>query len=309
MAELTKIDVCIATFKRPSMLSALLASLIQQKIDGISMRIVVIDNDRDRSAYPAVQRFCDADSRGLVDEVVYDVEPQQNIAIARNRALSHVKAEYFAFIDDDETVSTTWLRSLLNTLILHRADLAFGPVHSALPPDAPEWAMTCFHKKQRQTGTVLQSGGAGNVLIKRCVIEHPSVRFNPAFGLTGGEDTEFFYRLFLSGRRLVWCEEAWASEPVSDTRLTLQWIRRRGFRSGQTYSRIFVTRYSGYRKILWFGTKILQLAGGVVMAPIIRCLSYPSYVALTVRIAAASGQLSCCFSGENFEEYSARHYQ
>jgi succinoglycan biosynthesis protein ExoM len=301
----TRIDVCIATFKRPQMLSALFSSLLQQDLAGITMRFIVIDNDREESARPVVEQFqhdCNLD-------VLYDVEPQQNIALARNRALEHVTADYFAFVDDDEAVSKKWLKSLLSCMNVHHADFVFGPVMSTLPPHAPEWAPACFKKKPLQTGALMEFGGAGNVLGKRSAIEQPSVRFNPAFGLTGGEDTDFFYRLFLSGRRLVWCNEAWATEPVPDARLTLQWIRRRGYRGGQTYRRIFVTRYPLYRKTVWFLTKLFQVVAGILMAPFIRLLSYPSYVALTVRIAAATGQLSSCFSGENFEEYNVRHYQ
>jgi succinoglycan biosynthesis protein ExoM len=287
------------------MLMTLLSSLQQQDLRGISMRLIVIDNDSGESARAAVEGFQHAS--GL--DVMYDVEPQQNIALARNRALSHVSSEYFAFVDDDESVSPTWLQSLLNCMDVEHADFVFGPVWSALPENAPSWASACFRKNPRKTGTLLEFGGAGNVLGKRSAIEQPRTRFNPAFGLTGGEDTDFFYRLFLSGRRLVWCNEGWASEPVPEARLTLQWIRRRGFRDGQTYHRIFVAQYSIVRRMIWFVTKIFQLVSGILMAPFMRLLSYPSYVALTVKIAAASGQLSSCFSGENFEEYNVKHYQ
>lgn len=300
-----KIDVCIATFKRPLMLSTLLSSLMQQDLKGIAIRFIVIDNDREESARAAVEQFRQAS--GV--EITYDVEPQQNIALARNRALSHVSANYFAFVDDDESVSKQWLSLLLSCMEAHHADFVFGPVMSALPANAPSWAAACFKKSPLKTGTLMEFGGAGNVLGKMSAINHPVARFNPAFGLTGGEDTDFFYRLYLSGKRLVWCNEASATEPVPDARLTLQWIRRRGFRGGQTYRRIFVTRYSAYQKAIWFFTKLFQLVMGILMAPFLRLLSYPSYVALTVRIAAASGQLSSCFSGGNFEEYNVRHYQ
>ncbi|MGZ3157855.1 MAG: glycosyltransferase [Burkholderiaceae bacterium] len=305
MEQIKKVDVCIATFKRPAMLAALLSSLQQQDLNGIRMRFIVIDNDRGESARAVVETF----HRTSGIDILYDVEPQQNIALARNRALSHVSAEYFAFVDDDESVSEKWLRSLLDCMEAEHADFVFGPVWSALPENAPNWAEACFKKKPRETGTLMEFGGAGNVMGKRDAIERPVARFNPAFGLTGGEDTDFFYRLFLSGRRLVWCNEAWATEPVPDARLTLQWIRRRGYRDGQTYRRIFVAHYSTFRRAVWFLTKLFQLVTGILMAPFIRLLSYPSYVALTVKIAAASGQLSSCFSGENFEEYNARHYQ
>ncbi len=304
MTEAT-VDVCIASFKRPVMLSELLASLMRQDLYGIRLRIVVIDNDREQSARHVVEAFRIDCPFG----VVYDVEPQQNIALARNRALDHVKSDYFAFIDDDESASSTWLRSLLESLIRYQADLAFGPVISVLPYDAPKWAADCFHRPRRPTGELVQFGGAGSVLGRRSVISNPKARFNPAFGLTGGEDTEFFHRLFLAGRRLIWCDEATATEPVPEARLTLQWIRRRGFRSGQTYHRIFVSRYSGGKKVRWFAIKTAQLAAGLVAAPLMRMLSYRSYVALTVRMAGAAGQLSCCFSGADFEEYNIRHYQ
>lgn len=305
MRKLTTIDVCVATFKRPAMLSTLLASLRAQELDGICLRIIIIDNDAEQSARPVVDAF----RAGINHEVVYDVEPQQNISMARNRALAHLKSEYFAFIDDDESASPHWLRSLHESLHRYHADVAFGPVLCMLPIDAPDWAEKCFRRPRSQTGTTRQFGGAGNVMARRCVIDKSGARFNPAFGLTGGEDTDFFYRLHLSGCRLIWCDEAVAVEPVPDARLTLQWIRRRGFRGGQTYQRIFVSRYSPFRKAGWFVTKTAQLLSGVVATPFLRCISYPSYVALTVRIAAAAGQLSNCFSGENFEEYSLRHYQ
>ncbi len=305
MTTATEIDVCIATFKRPAMLAGLLASLLAQDLEGIAMRIIVIDNDREQSARPTVKRFC----TGSSVEIVYDVEPQQNIALARNRALQYVRSQYFAFVDDDEAVCRTWLRALLHSLTVHKADIAFGPVICTLPAEAPRWAAHCFDRPRRLTGEAVQFGATNNVMARRSILDNGRFRFDPAFGLTGGEDTDFFYRQHLAGRRLIWCDEAVATEPVPEARMTLTWIRRRGFRGGQTYQRIFVARYSIGKKAAWFALKIAQLLGGVVAAPVVRCISYPSYIALTVRIAAATGQLSRCFSGANFEEYNSRRYQ
>ena len=248
-------------------------------------------------------------SSQTASEIVYDVEPRQNIALARNRALSHVRSRYFAFIDDDEAASETWLQSLVDCAARYQADVVFGPVLRALPDDAPAWASDCFRVDRLETGREVEFGGAGNVLLRSDILRRVAVRFDAAFGLTGGEDTDFFYRLHLSGCKLVWCDEALASEPVAPSRLTLQWVRRRGFRGGQTYNRIFVRRYTRLRKIRWFLVKTAHLAGGLVAAPVLRLLSYPSYVALTVRIAAATGQLSACFLERGFEEYSAKRYR
>lgn len=305
MTTETDIDVCIATFKRPAMLAKLLASLLDQDLGGLALHIIVIDNDHEQSARPIVERFC---TRRHMD-ILYDVEPEQNLALARNRALQHVRSEYFAFIDDDESVCNIWLRAFLQSLIRYKADIAFGPVICTLPANAPNWAMQSFRRPRRHTGEPVPFGATNNVMARRKILDDPHLRFDPEFGLTGGEDTDFFYRQHLAGRRLIWCDEAMVSESVPETRLTLSWIRRRGFRGGQTYQRIFVARYSALKKAAWFVFKTAQLVGGIFAAPIVRCVSYPAYVALTVRIAGASGQLSRCFSGANFEEYNRRRYQ
>ncbi|CAN5126469.1 glycosyltransferase family 2 protein [soil metagenome] len=301
----TTVDICIATFKRPAMLNGLFASLRLQQRAGVEVRIIVIDNDREQSAKPCVDAFRAAGEF----EVIYDVEPQQNIAMARNRALSHVKSDYFAFLDDDESAAPQWLQSMLESLNRHQADIVFGPVVCLLPDGAPAWAEQCFTRPRRATGSGMEFGGAGNVMARSKVINRLGARFDPAYGLTGGEDTEFFYRMFCAGHRMIWCDEALVTEPVLPSRLTLSWIRRRGFRGGQTYQRIFVSRFSGLKKAKWLATKLAQLATAVLAAPLVRCFSYRSYVALTVRIAAAAGQLTSHFSGEHFEEYSVRRYQ
>lgn len=303
MRSSTTIDVCIATFRRPLFLTRCLASLRAQDLQGIALRVIVIDNDKQQSAQETVTHFREA----CGFPVVYQVEPQQNIALARNRALQQVQAEYLAFVDDDELVSSFWLQALLATLLRNDADIVFGPVISKLPPDAPDWAHKIFRRPEYRTDASIDTGGAGNVLMKHDVVRHAA--FDPAFGLTGGEDTSFFHRAHLNGRKMVWCQEAIVLEPVVESRLTLEWARRRNFRGGQNYTRIFVKHYSFARKALWFGTKLTQLSGALLLAPLLRMVSYPSYIALTVRIAAAAGQLSYLFSGAYFEEYNACRYQ
>ena len=301
--EIATIDVCIATYKRPAALSALLCALEKQDLTGIDLRVIVVDNDRHRSAEKAAYTFY----QSRCFEFVYDVEPEQNIALARNRCLSHVESDYVAFIDDDEFPSENWLWSLLFCMLKYRCDIVFGPVFKLLPERAPLWAERCFKTARRETGQPLEFGGAGNVMMARHILDDETMRFNPSFGLTGGEDTDFFYRQFLAGRSLVWCDDAVVTEPVPDTRLTLRWVWQRGFRSGQIFNRVFVSRYTAWRKCLWFGTKVTQVLIGLAAAPFLRVFSYPSCIAMTIRIAAASGQLSRCFNGGDFEEYSDKN--
>ena len=298
--ELAAIDVCVATYKRPAALSTLLFALEKLDLDGIELHVIVVDNDRHRSSEKAACAFYQSQRF----DFVYDVEPEQNIALARNRCLSHAQSGYVAFIDDDELPSENWLQSLLSCMLKYRCDIVFGPVLKLLPQRVPPWAERCFKTVRRETGQRVKFGGAGNVMMARHVLDDDTMRFNPSFGLTGGEDTDYFYRQFLAGRSLIWCDEGLVTEPVPETRLTLRWVWQRGFRSGQIFNRVFVSRYTLTHKCLWFGTKVAQLLIGLAATPILRIFSYPSCVAMTVRVAAASGQLSRCFDGGDFEEYN-----
>lgn len=307
MNELHSIDVCLATFKRPHLLPEALRSLAGLNLDGIRMRLIVVDNDHAETAQATV----DAYRKAVPFEVLYDVEPIQNIALARNRALAHIQADYFAFFDDDETVPSDWLTTLLATLKQYDADVVFGPALGILPPDAPLWAkdQPTFRRTRRDTGTAMVLGATGNVLVRRAALGQPPQRFDPAYGLSGGEDADFFYRLHCAGKRMVWCDEAVVTEHVPTNRLTPTWVRQRGFRSGQSYARIVVSREPLQKKVVWFAMKVTQLFGAILSTPIARVVSYPLYVRLTVRIMATLGQLSVVFSGFVYEEYHANRHK
>jgi succinoglycan biosynthesis protein ExoM len=133
--ELNSVDICIATYRRPALLAALLAALAQQDRHGMAVRLIVIDNDHRGTARAAAR--AGAAHSGL--PLLYQIEPQQNIALARNRALRLSKADYIVFIDDDETPAPGWLAALLKCCQRCDADLVFGPVDSVLPADAPAW--------------------------------------------------------------------------------------------------------------------------------------------------------------------------
>src|SRR5687767_2600801 len=94
------ITVCICTFKRPEMLGRLLQALAAQDTAGkFAYSIVVADNDAGKSGEAVARQYA----------VTYCVEPEQNIALARNRAIANATGNYIAFIDDDEFPEKDWL--------------------------------------------------------------------------------------------------------------------------------------------------------------------------------------------------------
>src|SRR3954454_6636474 len=108
-AELPHISVCICTYRRVDYLAHLLLYLAVQETGGFfTFSIVVVDNDRTRSAESIVLAFAQCSPI----EVTYVVEPRQNIALARNMAVSSVRGDFIAFIDDDEFPAKQWLMTL-----------------------------------------------------------------------------------------------------------------------------------------------------------------------------------------------------
>jgi succinoglycan biosynthesis protein ExoM len=225
-----RIDVCIATFMRAALLERLLGDLQSQELpDGVTARIIVVDNDARESARPVVAGF-----EGSRIPVEYVTQPEQNIALTRNRALDHSSGDLIAFIDDDESACTDWLATMLTAMQRYEADVVFGPVTGLVPTDAPRWIVDgkFFERPAMPTGTRVQMGAAGNVLLKASAVRG-KIAFDRNFGLSGSEDTDFFHRLSRTGAVMVWCQEALLTEHVPPQRLTLRWLVRRAFRGGQ----------------------------------------------------------------------------
>jgi len=303
------IDVCIVTYRRPKLLQALLQTLITQSIAGeVALRVIIVDNDIKKSAQSTVEAI----KATFPFPIVYEVEPKKGITFARNRALTFVNAKYFAFLDDDETVNQNWLSSLLKTMHDYDADVVFGSVKSILPDNAPNWARNhpCFQRPIKGTGKRVLSGGCGNVLVRTEAIGNGRMRFNDAYALTGGEDTDYFYRLYLEGRTMVWCEEALAYEHVPDERLTTQWVYRRAYRGGECYARVFASSESLLKKVIRITKNSTRLVLGCMVLPLVYMVSNQHYVRLRTWIYSASGQLNVLLGGSCFyQEYGHPTYK
>lgn len=226
------ISVCICTFKRPQLLKRLLDELARQETDGsFTYSAVIADNDRDQSARPVVESF----GGSAPIRAVYCVEPEQNIARARNKTLEHATGDYIAFIDDDEFPTRGWLAHLLQTCQRTGADGVLGPVKPHFEEAPPNWATKggFFERPTHETGhrIDLREARTGNVLFDRRILEGATEVFLPQFG-KGGEDVEFFSRMMGKGRVFVWCDEAPVYESVPPTRCTRSYLLRRALLRG-----------------------------------------------------------------------------
>jgi succinoglycan biosynthesis protein ExoM len=227
------ITVCVCTLKRQEWLAILLRAVAGQVVEQrFTFDIVVVDNDADRSSEYVVRSA----ARHSPIRFTYDCEPVRNISLARNRAIRNAAGNLLAFIDDDELPGTDWLLQLHRTMTAHAAHGVLGPVEPQFPESAPSWLRNgrVFRRRRLPTGTRIgpKDARTGNVLVQRSAVGPGEHWFDPAFGRTGGEDTDFFARQFARGNVFVWCDEAVVTETIPPERCTAAYHVRRLLRAG-----------------------------------------------------------------------------
>jgi succinoglycan biosynthesis protein ExoM len=216
------------------MLARLLSALEEQETEGLfDYSIIIVDNDAAESARQTVESW----SRQSKNSIRYCVEPEQSIALARNRAVENARGDFIAFIDDDEFPTQSWLRNLFKAYYELNADGILGPVLPYYETKPPEWIIRgkFFQRPSHITGTILDWNNTrtGNVLLRRDVFDSKSNLFRPAFG-SGGEDRDFFRRMISQGMQFVWCNEAPVFEAVSPERYRRSFMLRRALLRGKT---------------------------------------------------------------------------
>lgn len=301
----TSISVCIATYRRTARLAELLDDLVKQQ--HAPTEVVVVDNDPVGSAREVVQRRREL---GAPFPIHYEIQPVKNISLTRNRTVALSTCEWVAFIDDDERAPKTWLRQLFDTASRLHVDCVLGPVVPIVPDTAPTWIRygRFYDWARMTTGTVvpLNKLRFGNVLLRGALVRDTATPFDPAYGLTGGEDGDLLGRLVQGGAAIVWCDEAVVHEPVEAGRLSLRWLILRALRGGQDFARHKLSGLYGplnsTARARFFLQALMQstLAGGLAL------LSWPTgrrrAVHWLLKAAANCGKMSI-FLGWHYREY------
>jgi glycosyltransferase involved in cell wall biosynthesis len=234
MVESPRVSICLNTFRRPELLERTLASLIDQ-VAPFEFEIIVVDNDAAESGRCVFER-----SRILAEAagvpLVYDVEPVQSIALARNRAVRHARGVVVAFIDDDEQAEPSWLAELHRVLEEQKVDGVFGPVLADFPETFPRWLAEAnlLSRPRYADGTWIAGslGRSGNAAIRREVLLSREGPFDPAYGLTGGEDSDLLRYMEDRGATFAWADRAIVHEHQSNDRAKPGWYLRRAYRAG-----------------------------------------------------------------------------
>lgn len=244
------ICVCICTYKRPNYLIRLLKELEKQETGGLfNYSIVVVDNDSIESAKQAVTLYA---SQSKIS-INYFVEPVQNIALARNKAVKNSTGDFLGFIDDDEFPNDNWLLELYKGINKYKVDGVLGPVLPSYEETPPKWVLKgrFFERPCLQSGFILsvKDTRTGNALLKRDLFKAFRQWFDPNHG-SGGEDKVFFREKIQNGHIFAWCNEAPVFERVPAVRWKRTFMLKKALLRGKTLFKTSSKRSSGILKSL-----------------------------------------------------------
>ncbi len=241
------ISICIPTYRRNEQLAELLAALqgVTAPETGGKTRILVIDNNPGGEARPVVEAAA-AQAGGFPISYIHETRP--GVSHVRNRALeANRTGDFLVFIDDDELPTRDWLVALWATWQNTGAAAVFGPVRAVYGETAPAWMVAAgIHDcPVDETAARTHPGFTNNCLIHLPRVRQHGLGFDPALGLTGGEDIIFFDGLLQRGERLANAQSAWLTERVPPERATTGWLKQRWRREGATDALLYHRRRGG----------------------------------------------------------------
>lgn len=265
-ADSTLIDLCICSYKRPEITDLLQQVSRQTGVAADRLRVIIADNTE--TAMMRARVIAAGESLGL--NLHYVHAPANNISIARNACLNHAKAPWVAFLDDDEMPTPDWLGALWREAMAGQWDAVLGPVNALYPDGVPSWlALGDFHSTAPVwVNGQIRTAYTGNVLFRRERVEQLRLRFREELGKSGGEDEDFFYRLFDAGGRIGFAPDAVVYERVPLDRARFTWLMRRSFRAGQSHGARLNQRGKRFRDIVIASAKAgWCCAGAALCAP------------------------------------------
>jgi len=292
----------MCTYKRDHIVDTLKSIAALQLPEYVSLEVVVVDNDEHAYAEELVK----AQASIMDIPVFYRQESAKNIALARNCSINNASGEWVAFIDDDEVADPDWLAKLLSTAQTYQADAVFGRVKSTYPSHTPQWIIDSgvFDRPAVSNGQEVTSGATNSTLISQAAIHKYQLKFDSSYGLTGGEDADFFYRLYQHGGKLVCSNEAFVSEEVASNRLNINYLLKRALRIGETYTRYRIQKAPLANKFAYFTDVLIKLIILLFIVLIKLPFGQSKYVKPLLQLVDKYGKMKALFTSESVKLYS-----
>ena len=304
-----KVSIGIITFKRPKGLKRLLESLISQQVsDDIELDIIIVDNACEQEIEEVVAELQNESKYKLH----YCQESISGIVSARNKCVEQflsLNSDFLIFIDDDEWTETEyWVQKMVDAQQKYIADVVTSHVISVGEEGTPSWTTQLLYGDNKLVeGQPISVFYTNNLLISKQVLETVSPAFDLRFAQTGASDYHFSLKCNRKGFKAFYTE-APVIEEFPKSRATIQWFIKRGFRSGNGFTKSHMFEDSKAKAIPY-----CLLAAGSRLA---RGIFYMLLGTITVnklkfvdglfRLSSFMGSLAGFF-GIDYQEYKTIH--
>ena len=230
------VSVCICTWNRAEDLRRTLEPFRALSVrDSIQWELLVVDNNSSDHTQKVCACFSDLPLR-------VELEPEQGIARARNRALNSARGALLLWCDDDETVNPGWMEAYLVATEAHPDALYFGgPLVPVFDPPVPSWLDKAWMEVKDafsyiDLGTEPRAIAKGEILANGNFAIRASVarqhHYDPELGNVGdrirlGEDTAMQESLQANDAPGIWVPAAMVHHRIPQERMTLRYIGKR----------------------------------------------------------------------------------
>lgn len=240
-----RLDLLIATHNRGALLRRALASVLAAHVpDGVTRRVVVVDNNSSDDTRAAVAEFEPAFGGALS----YLYEPRTGKSHALNTGIAATDGDVVGMIDDDEELDPGWFDEVARALADPTVDYITGPYAPNWAEAPPAWltelgpsAVVGWVDGGPEVRTIgVDYDGimmGGNAVIRRHVLLAAGP-YNPALGPTAaarlgsGEDDDMQRRLHALGARGQYRPALVVRHYVPAERMTRAYHRRWFLRHG-----------------------------------------------------------------------------
>jgi succinoglycan biosynthesis protein ExoM len=220
------IAVAICTYKRNDLLERLLEALpacAEGVRDRAALGVVIVDDTAEGQARPVAQAFAKQFELGLE----YRISGKQNISLARNLAVETAMdmADWTVMTDDDCEPPPQWLEALLDLEQRTGADAVTGRMVRRVPDGSPRWIteqpfLELGVEELPDGGDMAAAATFNTMISNRWLKTHPKIRFDPDYGVIGGEDMVFFRAAKAAGLKIRFSEKAFVYENEPAERAT-----------------------------------------------------------------------------------------
>lgn len=195
------ISIVIPTYKRKEGLKSCLKSLFEQEFPSGRYEIIVVDDGADGAVEKMVK-----DLKADFAQLRYFRQEHLGPAVARNLGVRNSQGSIVGFIDDDCTVYKDWVKLMFEAHQKNPEIAAVGGLTVTASGRTPvlvsQFLSTCSIETYLNGKWEVIFFPTCNVSLKKQIFDKFS--FDEKFPLPGGEDLEFFWRLFKGGYRFIW---------------------------------------------------------------------------------------------------------